>query len=153
MTDVVNEQSTVSENPDIQVVESQAPAASVVVEARSQIDVVELEATELVFIETPDVDTVYVADTEPVHVVEVGAVGQKGDQGPVGPAGSPLPSGTNTGDFIRYNPATDAWEVSSEPLVLKGLVLTPAASSLVTAEGALYYSSLDKAIKVCTDAI
>ena len=62
-----------------------------------------------------------------------------------------LPDGETTGEFVRYNSVTGAWEVSSEPVVLKGLVLTPALASLIDAEGAIYYNSTQKAVLVCTE--
>ena len=61
------------------------------------------------------------------------------------------PAGTHTGDFIRYNATSAAWEVAAEPLALQGLVLTPALAALVNVEGALYYNSANKAVMVCTD--
>ena len=64
--------------------------------------------------------------------------------------GKSLPVGTNTGDFIRFNAGSSAWEVAVEPLSFKGLILTPALTSLVDIEGALYYNSTEKAVKVCT---
>ena len=66
-------------------------------------------------------------------------------------AGSLLPAGTVTGDTVRYNTVTSAWEVASEPLVFKGIVLTPALASLVDAIGAIYFDSALKAVLVCTD--
>jgi hypothetical protein len=63
----------------------------------------------------------------------------------------PTLAGTTTGDFIRYNAGTGAWEMAHEPISLAGLVLTPALASLVEAEGAVYYDSVQKAVLVCTD--
>lgn len=62
-----------------------------------------------------------------------------------------LPAGVNTGDLVRYNAATGAWETSAEPEAFRGLVLTPALASLIDAEGAVYYNSTTKHILVCTD--
>ena len=62
-----------------------------------------------------------------------------------------LPAGVNTGDLVRYNAATGAWETNAEPDAFKGLVLTPALASLIEAEGAVYYQSSSKHILVCTD--
>jgi len=62
-----------------------------------------------------------------------------------------LAPGTITGDALRYNAATTHWEVEHEPLEFAGLVLTPALASLVDAEGAMYYNSVEKAVLVCTD--
>jgi len=66
------------------------------------------------------------------------------------PSGIALPAGTLTGDIVRYNASAGAWEVKSEPLELKGIVLTPALSSLVETEGAMFYSSAEKAVMVFT---
>ena len=63
-----------------------------------------------------------------------------------------VPDGSETGDFLRWNAATEAWEVASEMLPVKGLILTPALSSLVDAEGAIYYDSKTKAVMVCVEA-
>ena len=86
-----------------------------------------------------------------IHVVTVGAVGPRGAKGDS--TTGTMPNGVTTGDFVRYNAVTGLWEVAAEPLALKGLVLTPALSSLVVAEGAVYYNSSSKSIQVCTDAV
>lgn len=67
------------------------------------------------------------------------------------PSGT-IPDGVVTGDIVRWNAITESWEAKSEPLTFKGLVLTPALSSLVDEEGALYYNLTNKSIMVCTDA-
>ena len=67
-----------------------------------------------------------------------------------GPAGVGI-AGSTTGDLIRYNAVSGAWEAESEPATFKGFILTPALASLVNAEGAVFYSSTDKAILVCTE--
>ena len=64
---------------------------------------------------------------------------------------APLTDGSITGDFIRWNNISKAWEVAAEPAGLKGLILTPALASLVDVEGAIYYESTGKAVMVCTD--
>ena len=64
---------------------------------------------------------------------------------------SSLPAGTNTGDIIRYNATTGAWETKAEPFAFRGIVLTPALAALVNTEGAMYYNSTQKAVLVCTD--
>jgi len=61
-----------------------------------------------------------------------------------------LPNGYYTGDLVRWNEDLGAWEVKSEPIQFKGIVLTPALASLIDAEGAMYYNSLQKAVLVCT---
>ena len=62
-----------------------------------------------------------------------------------------FPSASLTGSAIRYNAGTGAWETAVEPFTFRGIVLTPALASLITAEGAIYYDSSLKAILVCTD--
>jgi hypothetical protein len=62
-----------------------------------------------------------------------------------------FPAGVMTGDFIRYDAVDGRWEVATEPVVLKGLVLTPALASLIDAEGAIYYNSANKSVLVCTE--
>jgi len=86
-----------------------------------------------------------------VTVVATGTQGPKGDKGDAGTAPGVLPNGITTGDFVRYNKTNDKWEVSSEPIPIKGLVLTPAIASLIDAEGAIYYNSSSKAVMVCTN--
>lgn len=74
--------------------------------------------------------------------------------GPPGPPGTDsigAVPGVLMGDLLRWNPINNAWEVKSEPIEFKGLVLTPALASLITTEGALYYNSSLKSILVCTD--
>jgi hypothetical protein len=65
--------------------------------------------------------------------------------------GGKLYVGTTTGDFIRYDAVSGRWEATAEPLLFRGLVLTPALASLIDAEGAIYYNSASKAVMVCTD--
>jgi len=65
--------------------------------------------------------------------------------------GGILYTGTTTGDFIRYNAVSARWEATAEPILLRGLVLTPALASLIDAEGAIYYNSASKVVMVCTD--
>jgi hypothetical protein len=67
-----------------------------------------------------------------------------------GETGVGIPIGINTGDFIRWNAIMENWEVAEEPEHFKGLVLTPALASLIDAEGAIYYNSLNKGVMVCT---
>ena len=65
-------------------------------------------------------------------------------------AGGDLPAGTTTGDFIRYNSATGAWEVAHETIALEELILTPASAPPTDAEGGVYYDAEDKTVYVCT---
>ena len=59
--------------------------------------------------------------------------------------------GTNTGDIIRWNAVTEAWESSAEPLDFTQINLTPQAAAVEDSEGGMYYKSGDKAVYVCTD--
>ena len=81
-----------------------------------------------------------------VRIIGPTLVGLKGDTGASG-----MPDGTNTGDLIRYNAVSGEWEAEAEPSTFKGFVLTPALASLVEVEGAVFYSSTDKAILICTE--
>ena len=83
--------------------------------------------------------------TRVVRIIGPTLTGLKGADG-VG-----LPAGTNTGDLIRYNEVSEEWEAEAEPAEFKGFILTPALASLVDKEGAVFYSSTDKAILVCTE--
>ena len=60
--------------------------------------------------------------------------------------------GTTTGDIIRYNSVSGAWEVKSEPFVFSQIVLTPAAAAVLDIEGGIWYKSTDKSVYVCTAA-
>ena len=110
----------------------------------------EVQVTPVV-IESPDVEVVTIGEdvtvVDTVHEFSIVTVGEAGPRGTPGD----VPVGGTTGDIIRYNSVSGLWEVASEPFALKGLVLTPALASLVNAEGAMYYNSADKAVKVCTD--
>lgn len=58
--------------------------------------------------------------------------------------------GTVTGDIIRWNDVSGAWEVKQEPFDFDEIVLTPRAAALSDVKGGMYYSSLDDSIYVCT---
>lgn len=60
-------------------------------------------------------------------------------------------TGAAASAFLRYNIATEHWEVANEPISVKEIVLTPASSPPSNAEGALYYDAEDKAVYVCTE--
>jgi len=60
-------------------------------------------------------------------------------------------AGTVTGDIIRYNSVSGAWEVSAEPLSFKQINLTPAAAAILDIEGGMWYKSTEKCVYVCTD--
>lgn len=117
------------------------------------IAVVVADVSEPVVITSPEIQVVAIEDD--VHVVDEVRDIQIVTVGEAGPAGRDgylsLPDGSVTGDFLRYNTVTGGWEVASEPVELKGLVLTPALASLVDAEGAVYYNSSSKNVQVCTD--
>lgn len=62
-----------------------------------------------------------------------------------------LDDGTTTGDFVRWNNVTEAWEVAHEPIEFKQIVLTPSVVAVSDIEGGLWYKSTDKSIYVCAD--
>ena len=64
--------------------------------------------------------------------------------------GSGIVDGTNTGDIIRWNAGTNAWESCAEPFDFTQINLTPQAAAVEDAEGGFYYKSGDKSIYVCT---
>jgi hypothetical protein len=66
------------------------------------------------------------------------------------PAGT-IPDGTNTGDIVRWNATTGAWESCAEPFDFQQLNLIPAAAPTEDVEGGLFYKSTDKGIYICTD--
>jgi folate-dependent tRNA-U54 methylase TrmFO/GidA len=74
-----------------------------------------------------------------------------------GPQGIPglgiVLNGSITGDIIRWNADTEAWEVKSEPLSFTQIILTPALASIIDTEGSIYYNSTQKAVLVCTDIL
>lgn len=61
------------------------------------------------------------------------------------------PDGTTTGDFLRWNSVSEAWEVSTQPIEVTQITLTPAEAAALDAEGGLWYKSTDKSVYVCTD--
>ena len=63
---------------------------------------------------------------------------------------NPIADGTNTGDIIRWNAVSSAWESSAEPLDFKQINLTPQAAAVENTEGGVFYKSSDKAVYVCT---
>jgi len=62
-----------------------------------------------------------------------------------------LDDGTNTGDIIRWNAVSEAWESSAEPLDFTQINLTPQAAAVANTEGGVYYKSSDKKVYVCTE--
>ena len=61
------------------------------------------------------------------------------------------PTGTNTGDIIRYDAVTGTWESSAEPLTFTQINLTPAAAAHEDTEGGLWYKSTDNGLYVGTE--
>jgi len=64
--------------------------------------------------------------------------------------GGGLPTGTTTGDMIRYDSISGAWETKHEPLSFSQIILTPSVAAALDAEGGMYYKSGDKSVYVCT---
>ena len=61
------------------------------------------------------------------------------------------PEGSTTGDIIRWNATTEAWEVATEPLEFTEIILTPASSAPSDAEGGIFYKSSDNSIYIGTE--
>jgi hypothetical protein len=64
---------------------------------------------------------------------------------------NPISDGDNTGDIIRWNATTEAWESSAEPLDFTQINLTPQAAAVEDAEGGMYYKSSDNSVYICTN--
>ena len=62
-----------------------------------------------------------------------------------------LPVGRDSGDLIRYNAGTGAWESCAEPAEFKQINLMPREFPMEDAEGGVYYKSTDKSVYVCTE--
>jgi hypothetical protein len=60
-----------------------------------------------------------------------------------------IEDGENTGDIIRWNAASGAWESCAEPFDFKQINLTPRAEALDDTEGGMYYNSETRSIYVC----
>lgn len=58
------------------------------------------------------------------------------------------PEGSATGDIIRWNATSGAWESAAEPLSFKQINLTPAASALSDDEGGMFYKSSDNSVYI-----
>jgi len=58
-----------------------------------------------------------------------------------------IPSGIATGDILRWNAVTGAWEEVSEPFDFTEIHLTPKAAS-TGAEGTIFYCSNDNYVYV-----
>lgn len=72
-------------------------------------------------------------------------------QGPQGIPGAIVQQAAADGDFLRWNDATKEWQVRSEPLLLKGIVLEPQDQALLEQEGSFYYNRVDKTLKICVE--
>jgi hypothetical protein len=121
----------------------------VIVVEKKITDVIEVHG-DTNFVETTVQDIIEV----PAIAIEQIELITEGPQGPPGPQGIPgevgnLTQGTATGDIVRWNAATQTWESSGEPFELNGIVLTPQETAILEQEGAVYYSSTDKTIKIC----
>jgi len=62
-------------------------------------------------------------------------------------------AGVTTGDILRWNNDTQAWEAKSEPLEFTGIILTPSTVALSDVEGGMFYRSTDKSVLVCTSDV
>ena len=93
-----------------------------------------------------------VTQEQPIAIIESLLQGPQGPQGIPGRDGlSTLIPGTFQGDFLRWNANSEAWEVASEPIEFNQIVLTPTEVATLNKEGAMWYSSIDKSVHVCTD--
>ncbi len=93
--------------------------------------------------------------TAPQHqavIIEVrrGPVGPAGPQGVVGPPGD-LPDGENTGDIIRWNAISGAWESCAEPFEYQGIVLVPMTLPGSPVEGFVGYNAADNSLYVAVE--
>jgi len=90
-------------------------------------------------------------------VIEVrrGPTGATGATGPAGADGhdgtGDFPDGTATGDIIRYNAVTEAWESKAEPLEFRGIVLVPMALPGAPVEGFVGYNAADNSLYVAVE--
>ena len=119
---------------------------AVLIEAREEVAVISPQQ-EAIVVEVRSVSAVITPQPEAV-IIEVG------QQGPAGPAGhiGTVPDGTNTGDIIRWNAITAAWESCAEPFEFQGIVLVPMTlPGGVVAEGFVGYRAVDKSIYVQID--
>ena len=125
---------------------------AVLIEAREEIAVISPQQ-EAIVVEVRSVSAVITPQPEAV-IIEVrrGPAGPAGAPGPAGVPGTGVPAGTNTGDIIRYNAVTAAWESRAEPFEFQGIVLVPMAlPGGVVAEGFVGYNASDKGIYVNVD--
>jgi len=102
-----------------------------------------------------DQEIVTITRVPEAFVVEVGLQGPagpqgvRGDMGPGGDLAGLL--GSDTGDIIRWNASTRAWESQGEPFEFQGIILTPMGSPLSAVEGSLYYKAADNSLYVQVD--
>ena len=69
------------------------------------------------------------------------------------PGGGTIPDGTNTGDIVRWNAGTSAWEAKVEPLDFTQINLTPTSAAIDDVKGGMYYSNVNDSIYVCTSDV
>ena len=66
-------------------------------------------------------------------------------------ASGTVPDGTTTGDILRWNASSGAWESTGQPFQFNQIVLVPAAVAPSDIEGGLWYKSTEKSVYVCTE--
>lgn len=135
----------VTEDPEVEVIKTTEISGIVVVGSVEPPEVIVTEVGSNVVFTTAAPEVVV------FKVIEQGPQGIQGEPGADGADAVGAITGSVTGDFLRWNETTGDWEVASEPIEFKGLVLTPALAALIDAEGAIYYNSLLKSVLVCTD--
>lgn len=65
--------------------------------------------------------------------------------------GGELPAGTDDGDLLRWDDATQSWLVRGDPQEFGQIVLTPGVTAIEDIEGGLRYDSATKSLYVCVD--
>lgn len=105
-------------------------------------------ATDVIYL---DSGTVVVETIEAPTVIETAGIGPQGPKGDKGDAGDTNLPGNLTGDILRWNATIEAWEATSEPFAFNQIILTPAETAALNAEGGLWYKSTDKSVYVCTN--
>jgi len=59
-----------------------------------------------------------------------------------------LPDGANTGDIIRWNAATGAWESKAEPFEFDHIIFTPTDIPPIAVQGGMYFNLSQNAVYV-----
>lgn len=57
-----------------------------------------------------------------------------------------MPDGINTGDIIRYNAATGAWESCAEPFEFDHIIFTPTDTPPTPVHGGMYFNLSENAV-------